>query len=150
MNVQARKISGSQNSNTDTLEVQLAYDLSEVYGAISHSVELVSGVSVTHGGGAISGEYLHYKSAEDVNSEGVVDYSSVNMEIVQVERGDSVIKVLVSYLLQSEIDSHTVAYEAWVNEPESDNKEKHGPNYPVPTVIETGEITLSYQEDVFV
>ena len=148
MNVQARKIKGSNYSEADILEVLLDYDKSIEYVLISHSIEMVSGKRVTHGGGAEAEEYLHYKETPEDGT--IIDYSSVNMEVVQVEKGESVIKVLASYLLKSEQDAFIVAYTAWEEEEESDEKDPVGPIFPSAHIIKTGNITLDFQDDVFV
>ena len=149
MNLQAKRISGSSFSAEDKLEVLLNYDKSIEYAFISHTIEMVSGPRVTHGGGAEAEEYLNYKELSD-DDNTVVDYSSTEMSVLQEEQGVSVIKVKVECILQSEVDAYTTAYEAWVNEPESDSKSELGPEFPNSIILTTGDITLEFQDDTFV
>ena len=149
MDIQARRISGSSFSAEDKLEVILNTDNQDLSSAV-HTVELVSGVDITHGGGAPSGEYLHYKSVEiDADENGFIDYSNVNIVVEQQEKGTSVIKIKISVVTQQMQDDYAQAYQDWENEPESDDKSEEGPAL-TPIELSTGEITLEWSEDSFV
>lgn len=142
---------GSQYSKIDRLEVILNYDKTLINGGIAHTIDMVSGPVVTHGGGGNPGETLHYKSAEhDASEDGVIDYTSVEMEVVQSAKGTSVIKVVAVYLLQADVVAFEVAQLAWVNEPESDTKVLEQPDFPSPRIIKTGDITLAWEDATFV
>ena len=95
MELKARRISGSSFSAEDKLEVTFNSDSQDI-SVMTHTIELISGVAVTHGGGAPADEYLHYKNTvTDANADGIIDYSGVEMPLVQVEKGTSVIKVVL-------------------------------------------------------
>ena len=101
-----------------------------------HTIEQISGVAVTHGGGAPADEYLHYKNTStDANSDGIVDYSTVMMSLVQTGKGTSVIKVVCGVITKAEVQ--VTAYE--------DNG-----TTITPTIYKTGEITLEWADDSFV
>ena len=135
MNLQARRISGSSFSAEDKLEVAFNSDSQDI-SVMTHTIELVSGVNVTHGGGAQPDDYLHYKSTErDANADGIVDYSDVEMSLVQVEKGTSVIKVVCGVITKAEVD-------ALDNGGFTSTLE--------PTIYKTGEITLQWSDDNFV
>ena len=82
-NLKAKRILGGQFTADDTLEIQLT-TATDLYSCVQH-IEVVSGIDVTHGGGAASGTALHYKAEErDADGDGIIDYSSSEMTIVQV------------------------------------------------------------------
>jgi len=149
MNLQAKRIEGSSFSAEDVLEVVLD-TANQSMAIVLHSVELVSGVSVTHGGGASAGTYLHYKALErDADANGVIDYSNVEMHLAQEVQGTSIIKVKVQYATHQMLDDYATACQAWENEPESAEK---ATVCPALTYLEltTGEISLEWSEDSFV
>ena len=149
MNIQARRISGSSFSAEDKLEVTFASD-NQPMSSVVHTIELVSGVNVTHGGGGQPNEYLHYKAEErDADADGIIDYSGVIMNLAQEEKGTSVIKVKCAVITESDAGAFNVAMLDWVNEPESDTKGPK-PLPPEPTVLSTGVMTLEWTEDVFI
>ena len=60
--LQARRIKGDQFTANDEIELLFNYtELGTMYEALT-TIEVVSGVAVTHGGGAAASEYLHYKA----------------------------------------------------------------------------------------
>jgi len=154
MNIQARKISGSAFSAEDKLEVTLGSD-NQPMASVVHTIELVSGVNVTHGGGGQPNEYLHYKATErDADSDGVIDYSDIEMALVQEEQGTSVIKVKCGAVTKADVDAFNTEFEAWNERKEvAEGLEKEfteeGPTF-APTILETGEITLEWSDDTFV
>ena len=111
----AVRTQGGQFTSDDTLRVTLDNDGSLAFCV--HNLEVVSGVEVTHGGGAGSSTTLHYKAVErDADGDGNIDYSSSEMKVEQVEKGTSVIKVCASIILKSEHDAWQTAYDAWETE----------------------------------
>ena len=135
MELKARRINGSSFSAEDKLEVTFDSDGKDI-SVMTHTIEQISGVAVTHGGGAPADEYLHYKnSLTDANADGIVDYSAVVMPLVQVEKGTSVIKVVCGVITKAEVDA-------------LDND--GFPGTLEPTIYKTGEITLQWADDSFV
>jgi hypothetical protein len=165
MNIQARKISGSAFSAEDKLEVTLGSD-NQPMASVVHTIELVSGVNVTHGGGGLVGDYLHYKATErDADADGIIDYSDIEMTLVQEEQGVSVIKVVSQVMNQADSEANQAAgqaqateLKAWTErkevaaglEEEFTEPEPTAPTYIEPTILKTGEITLEWSDDTFV
>ena len=155
MNLQARRISGSSFSAEDKLEVTLNTD-NQTRASAVHTIELVSGVNVTHGGGGQPDEYLHYKAIErDADGDGIIDYSDVEMALVQTEQGTSVIKVVCAVITKADADAFNTEVEAWTERKEVaeglEEEFTEEPPTPIePTILKTGEITLEWNEDNFV
>jgi hypothetical protein len=150
MNLQARRISGSAFSAEDKLEVTFNSDNQPMYSVV-HTVELVSGVNVTHGGGGQPNEYLHYKAVErDADS----DYSDIEIALVQETQGTSVIKVKCEAVTKAEADAFNAEVEAWVERKQVAEglEEEFTEEAPTlePTILTTGEITLEWSDDNFV
>ncbi len=154
MNITARRISGSAFSAEDKLEVTFNSD-NQPMSLVVHTIELVSGVNVTHGGGGLAGDYLHYKSNErDADADGIIDYSDIEMSLVQESQGTSVIKVVCEAVTKAEAGPFKTEYEAWVERKEvaiglEEEFTEVAPTL-TPTVLKTGEITLEWSEDTFV
>ena len=160
--LKARRVLGGRFTADDTLELQFTYT-GTAYRCAQH-IEIVSGVYVTHGGGAAAGENLHYKAIErDADGDGVIDYNSTQMTIVQEEKGTSVVKAVVEIILKSEHDAwvkeHEVWHDAYVTETTGENDETieevaddapSPPAYPTVTEYKSGEITLEWDDDTFV
>ena len=154
MNIQARRISGSSFSAEDKLEVTFASD-NQPMSSVVHTIELVSGVNVTHGGGGQPDEYLHYKAVErDADADGIIDYSDIEMDLVQETQGVSVIKVVCQAVTKAEADAFNVEAEAYNERKEVAEglEEEFTEELPTltPTILKTGEITLEWSEDAFV
>ena len=154
MNLQARRISGSSFSAEDKLEVTFASD-NQPMSSVVHTIELVSGVNVTHGGGGQPDEYLHYKAVErDADADGIIDYSDIEMALVQETQGTSVIKVVCQAVTKAEADAFNVEAEAYNERKEVAEglEEEFTEELPTltPTILKTGEITLEWSEDAFV
>ena len=157
----AVRTQGGQFTSDDTLRVTLDNDGSLDFCV--HNLEVVSGVEVTHGGGAPSSTTLHYKAVErDADGDGIIDYSSSKMTVAQTEKGTSVIKVCADVILKKDYDVYITAYEKWKEEnmvtitlqdktEVEVYKEDHTepPEYPTATVYKSGEITLEWSEDSF-
>lgn len=159
MAVTARRISGNEFTPDDIIEVSVDYP--GIMVTCDQRIEVVSGPEVTHGGGAASSEYLHYKNpAVDADDDGNIDYHSSIMHVTQVSKGTSVIKVEIAYVKKDEHDSHATLFDAW----KAENCETWGdlifckegitwdmaPAYPAKTVEKSGEITLKWGDDSFV
>jgi len=162
MNLQARKISGSEFSSEDKIEVTFSSD-SQTIASVLHTVELVSGVNVTHGGGGQPNEYLHYKSLDrDAESDGIIDYSNVEMALVQDVRGTSVIKVVCVVTTKADLDLFQASVEAYqeravvagVDEEHplgiNDSFDEVFSDNVNTTILSTGDITLEWSDDNFV
>lgn len=151
--VTATPITGSQYTSEDRFYVDInGLDMSGV-NMVTHGIEVVSGSEVTHGGGASSSDFLHYKNADiDADEDGVIDYSRIQMFVNQTEKGDSVIKFRVSVLLQSEIDAYTEEVTAWDDAKSAalaldQTYEVEPPTAPEPTIYTTsGSVTLSWSD----
>lgn len=159
--LKAKLIRGDRFSAEDTLEIKLTYT-GTAYSC-EHYIESVSGVDVTHGGGASASTRLHYKSKDrDADGDGNIDYSSSEMKVVQAAKGTSVIKVCASVLLKKDYDAWATAHESWQEdnlvelELEDGSKievykedPEDAPSYPTGTVYKSGEITLEWSDDSF-
>jgi hypothetical protein len=154
MNLQARRRSGSAFSAEDKLEVTFNSDNQVMYSVV-HTIELVSGVNVTHGGGGQPDEYLHYKAVDrDADSDGVIDYSDIEMALEQETQGASVIKVKCKAIINAQRDAFNAEAEAWKERKEvAEGLEEEFTEEPPtlePTILTTGEITLEWSDDNFV
>lgn len=154
MNLQAKRIQGGRFSSEDKLEV-LFDDEGKDIGQLFLGLEVISGAEVTHGGGETSTELLHYKQFSDANEEGIIDYSSCIMDVVQTEKGTSVIKVIGQYITVAEQTENRQAYiereeaiasgELVIDEHAEPSQQFVPPN--AFTDISTGEVTLEWLED---
>jgi hypothetical protein len=158
-NLKAKRILGGQFTADDTLEIQLT-TATDLYSCVQH-IEVVSGIDVTHGGGAASGTALHYKAEErDADGDGIIDYSSSEMTIVQVSKGTSVVKVVANIILLSEHNTFQATYDTWMTDNTTGvfpNIVLNGgsswddiPTYPATTALKSGELTLTWGDDSFV
>jgi hypothetical protein len=113
MNLQARRVKGDVFTSNDTIEIKVSGVLTSlVY--MTYAIEVVSGPSVSHGGGAAADEYLHYKAKErDADSNGVIDYTTSIMNVSQASEGDSVIRIKGLYLTQEKQSQYIVDMEAF-------------------------------------
>ena len=154
MNLQARRISGSSFSAEDKLEVTFNSD-NQPMSSVVHTIELVSGVNVTHGGGGQPNEYLHYKAAErDADGDGIIDYSDIEMVLVQETQGTSVVKVVAQAVTKADTEAFDAEMEAYIERREvaaglEEEFTEVAPTFE-PTILKTGEITLEWTEDTFV
>ena len=159
--LKARKILGGSFTAEDTLETQFTYT-GDLRSNVNY-LEIVSGPTVTHGGGAPAATRLHYKAhARDDGStdevDGIIDYASSIMTVLQSAKGTSVIKVVGEYLLKSDYDAWKAEYDIWaeayVLSPAGDDMQvaegaPPQPGYPDLTVIKSGELTLEWLDDTF-
>jgi hypothetical protein len=161
--LQAKRLRGDQFTADDLLESKFVYaDVGTMYETIT-TIEVVSGVEVTHGGGADAGSYLHYKSVEDHgDSDGYIDYTTQNVQVTQSEKGDSVIKIVIKYISVTAHDAWLSDSKAWSDAYETVTVLEDGTRQldvadgapPAParayTTIKSGEIALKWADDTFV
>ena len=161
--LKARRASGDQFTSEDNLEI--AFDYSDV-GLMQEcftTIEQVSGVTVTHGGGAPAGQYLHNKAYDlHGDEDGYIDYSTIPLQVYQTEKGTSVIKVKVQYFTKAAYDTWVTATGVWEDAYVTETVLKDGTTMytqpddaPMPPgytyeFLTTGEITLSWADDTFV
>lgn len=171
----ARRTEGGQFTPDDTLEVTFDYDGTLLYCV--HYLEIVSGAEVTHGGNAPSSTPLHYKAVErDADGDGVIDYSTVTMRLVQTEKGTAVVKVCADLITKETHDAYLTTLNSWLTanctssdtvydttqayqanqfrhsdgktyEPKDGVSMKDMPERPGETTYKTGEITLVWTDD---
>lgn len=109
----ARRTEGGQFTPDDTLEVTFDYDGTLLYCV--HYLEIVSGAEVTHGGNAPSSTPLHYKAVErDADGDGIIDYSTVTMRLVQTEKGTAVVKVCAKLITHEEFNAYQTNLTNWL------------------------------------
>lgn len=152
MNIQARRIKGDVFTSSDEVEVIFLGNYKELVN-ILYTVEVVSGGDVTHGGGASSGEYLHYKALErDADEDGDIDYGKCLIPVSQLEKGVSVIIVKGMYFTKVDVNAHKEAHDVWEQElnemTDLAQIEEHKTLEPIltPELLETGQITLVWNE----
>ena len=165
--LKAVRTEGGQFTPSDRLRVTL--DNAGTLEYCVHNLEIVSGQEVTHGGGAASDIPLHYKAFErDADGDGIIDYSTVYMNVVQTVKGTSVVKVCADIITTSEFEAYKVRRSNWlaanttiVNSlgPNTMNIEEviyeadkgilfsNMPDNALPTIIKSGEITLIWIDD---
>jgi len=99
--LKARRVLGGRYTASDTIELQFTYT-GDAHSCDQY-IEVISGSTVTHGGGATAATPLHYKStATDADSDGIIDYASSLMPITQSARGTTVVKVVADILLKAD------------------------------------------------
>jgi hypothetical protein len=152
MEIKTRRVKGDIFTNEDILDVRLIGDYT-LLDYLVFSVELISGPSVTHGGGAPAGEYLHYKSLEtDLDENDVLDYSNSQIPIVQSSIGTSVIKITGNYVLKDEAEKYKLETKNHkellekATDPEEYLKLMDAVRVLTIHEISTGEVTLSWNE----
>ena len=160
--LKARLIKGDKYSAEDVIETQFTYT-GDAHSCEQY-IEVISGSTVTHGGAAASTK-LHYKALlrDDGSSDavdGIIDYATSQMHIVQSAKGTTVIKVVADLLLKADYDSWKTAQSAWASSyvTSAEGEEPitiaagapDSPTYPTPTTYKSGEITLEWADDTFV
>jgi len=161
--LQARRMKGDMFTADDDIEVVFNYsEVGTMYEATT-TIEQVSGVTVTHGGGAPAGTYLHYKAYDLHGDEnGFIDYSAQKVQVEQAEKGVSVIKIKVQYLSKADFDTWSAAMATYKDtyvttevladgtiKETSDDDAPNPPTYSY-SYLTTGEITLNWSDDTFV
>ncbi len=170
--LKARLIKGDKFSAEDVIELQFTYE-GVAHSCVNH-IEVVSGDTVTHGGGATAETRLHYKSVDtDADGDGVIDYSSMQMHIKQTQKGTSVVKVVSEVIFKEDVDKFNAEAKTWqetyiietgqyeeVPNEKGELEQKplltvkegapNSPAYPTATVYKSGNITLEWGDDTFV
>ena len=157
--LQVKRVSGNRYTAEDTLEVQFTYE-GDIHTCVQ-TVNVVSGPTVTHGGGAAADVRLHYKAPErDADEHGIVDYSTTTMHVVQSAKGTSVVKIIADVVMKSDYDTFMAAYVEWRDayvlsaHDNADWRLAEGapaaPTYPAITSYESGQISLEWADDTFV
>ena len=157
--LKARRVLGGRHTASDTIELQFTYT-GDAHSCDQY-IEVISGSTVTHGGGATAATPLHYKStATDADSDGVIDYATSQMPITQSARGTTVVKVVADILLKADYDNWKTAQDTWVDayftsEDGADpvtiaDGAPSSPTYPTATTYRSGEISLEWADDTFV
>lgn len=159
MNLQVRSKEGSRFTAKDVLEVNFQSTTAGIVSVV-HSIELVSGVEVTHGGGGAAGEFLHYKSNVHMNpvTERITYIDSpIEMQVEQATKGTSVIKIVAQVVTQLESDRAEQAMEDVKNKVGlyklAENREGEVILQTAairPEVIKSNEITLEWLDAEFV
>jgi hypothetical protein len=152
MKIQARRIKGDIFTEKDDIEINFTGNSKELI-SMTYTIEVVSGRNVTHGGGGLANEYLHYKSIErDADEDGDIDYTNSIMVVTQESKGESVIIVRGQYLTKlrlTEWDEEHKVYEEKLAAL-SDLSEIEALKLLEPELItehlETGAITLSWSD----
>ena len=170
MLIQARTVAGFKTNAQSVIDTRLNWE-SAVRETITvtHTIELVSGVSATHGDGA-AGVYLHYKNIEvDADADGTVDYTNTQINCNCAETGTAVIKIC------AKIDSladRTAAQNTWStwSDAKADERQRlkglHGiddalvdaglntwlssnaePAVYVPPIIKSNNLTIEWSDD---
>ena len=160
--LRAKQISGSKYTAGDEIETRFQYD-GDMQSCVQY-IELLSGVDVTHGGGTAADERLHYKALErDADENGIIDYTTTKMRVVQAQKGESVIKVVFEIVTKPQHDTWVTEYTAWEDEYVTQVTLENGdvdyqvdagapdrPDYPSLSVYKSGEIVLEWRDDTFV
>lgn len=112
--LKARRLEGGKYTPDDKLEIKLDYS-GPLYYCV-HYIEVVSGGEVTHGGGAASTTPLHYKAQErDADGDGHIDYSTVEMTLVQTKRGRNDVKVCCDIVTLEEHKAFIAETTEWIS-----------------------------------
>ena len=161
-NLKARRVLGGKYTADDTLELQFTYTGDAK--TCEQWIEVISGETVTHGGGSPAATKLHYKAharddgTTDENADGIINYATSLMTIVQSQKGTTVVKVCADILLKSTYDTYATAWAAWWDAYALEGGEEgelvagapNAPAYPELTTYKSGEITLEWADDSFV
>ncbi len=118
MVLQARKKGGDKIDARNLIETRIVFTEGEQLDkgefTVTHTIEVVSGVPVTHGGGAEAGTFLHYKSVEtDTDSDGDIDYSETTIHTTMHSEGECEIKVVAKVVVESELVTMQQEWAAW-------------------------------------
>jgi len=136
MILQARKKGGDKVDARNLIDTRIVFSEGEqlAKGEFSavHSIEVVSGVPVTHGGGAPEGTFLHYKSYEtDVDSDGDIDYSDTAIHTTMKVPGTSEVVVVAEVTIEADLVAMQAEWVVWNEGSEAKVKELgelHGPD----------------------
>jgi len=170
MKIQARTLAGFKTNAQSVIDTRLDWEsASRQTITATHSIELVSGVSATHGGAA-AGVYLHYKNVDvDADSDGTVDYTNTQMNCTLSETGTAVIKICAKIDNHADRAAAQATWNTWNNAKNVELQrlnEVHGvdqdarkagldawldanaePAAYVPTVIKSNNLTIEWADD---
>ena len=170
MLIQARTVAGFKTNAQSVIDTRLDWE-SAVRETITvtHSIELVSGVSATHGGAA-AGVYLHYKNSEvDADSDGTIDYTNTQINCTLAEAGTAVIKICAKIDSLADRTAAQGTWKTW-SDAKADERQRlneaHGvdqtarkdgldtwlasnaePAGYVPSIIKSNNLTIEWSED---
>ena len=159
----AKRLWGDQFTSEDLIESKFEYsDIGTLEQCIT-TIELVSGVEATHGGGAAAGSHLHYKDVGlHGDADGYIDYTTQNIQVRQSEKGDSVIKIVIKYVSLATHNQWKADYQTWSDAYQTTEVYASGeqltttvegaPDAPQQTftTIKSGDIALKYADDNYV
>ena len=159
----ARRSRGDMFTAEDDIEVVFDYSDVGIMQEAFCTIEQISGVTVTHGGGAAAEAYLHYKAYDlHADADGYIDYTNQSVQCTQAEKGVSVIKIKVQYCTKTDYDAWQTSMTAFQATHETTEVLANGevivtraddaPQEPQLTydTLKTGEITLNWSDDTFV
>ena len=156
MKLQAKKLGGDATNSRNIIETRIVFEENEQLekGAYSvvHTIEHVKGSTVTHGGGAEAGQYLHYKSNEtDVDEDGDIDYSSTTLHTEMQYYGLSEIKAVAKVTDLSKLAAFQKEWADWnevFNAYRKEVNERHGPTLEAEKLIHFWEDDNPAPEDL--
>lgn len=103
-NIQIRKVKGNWAEDIRVIDVRLNFDDDKgKVVSVLHTVSCPRG-TLTHGGGAPSEQYLHYKSVDvDADADGDIDYSDTRIHVGMMGHGEYelTVKAKVTYELET-------------------------------------------------
>jgi len=151
MNIKIKKLSGNAYTALDTISVMLDSSGDGFVNSAVYTIEVVSGEGVSHGGGAESGEYLNY------STDGVFNELPIN--VVQLSKGESVIKVLAKIeecASQADADLYVTLGETFGEALDAYNEGGKEGDAPIPPETpfqmikaESVETTISWGDDTY-
>ena len=97
----------TQRDKNIIMYVDLTLPTGDSPNQFSHTIERISGVNFTIGGGAAPGYYLNFKA------HGDKDYTRTRVHFTSEDVGSSVIRVGVRYLKLADEESHMVELTSW-------------------------------------
>lgn len=139
-------ITATKNATGQTVDVVIDNDGSE--RVMFHTIEKVSGIDVTHGGGNAS-EFFRYPNTTEGTSQ------STNLNVRASANGEAVIKVKAHAYLPADLiafdealDDFEEKYTATEiqNGEDSEGNELTHPPYPTPTELISDNLTLVFDD----
>jgi len=170
MLIQARTVAGFKTNSQSVIDTRLDWEsAARETITVTHSLELVSGVSATHGG-ALAGVYLHYKNFDvDADADGTVDYTNTQINCTVAEKGTAVVKVCARIDSLADRTAAQTVWKTWDDARKAEIqrlKGLHGideglvnagfvtwtdsnaePSAYVPPVIKSNNLTIEWSDD---
>jgi len=171
MLIQARTVAGFKTNAQSVIDTRLDWE-SAVRETITvtHTIEAVSGVSATHGGGAAAGVYLHYKNVDvDADSDGTVDYTNTQINSTLAEKGTAVIKICATIDSLADRTAAQATWKTWDDAKKAEETRQKGlhgldqdtilanmttwfdsnvePTPYIPPVIKSNNLTIEWSDD---